>query len=289
MVTAESEIINGIPLYQRSFLGLSLLTQEKDLPPKEQDLMAEICEQYLQTWSLLRQLNGDEGNFSIGSAGTSQILLLSGINEPAFEQFYHTPGRFNQLPAWVNGYVNTGIGTYVTRDYQRYIRQMLLNDGCEIIHELGHILLPDFLKISRKWLENNAPLWMKEAICVALAQRSDDGWFKQSLGEHPITISDIIQKGFFAIDRRPSHESLSYQYAERFAEQLGLALSLREEFEDSLGKPPFHAIFKLIRESHDSNICIDDRLLELGIVMKDIDTAVYNSLGVELRFPDNDI
>ncbi len=198
-----------------------------------------------------------------------------------FENLYHNPKRFDSLPDWVIGYVNSVINVYVITNYNNTISGV-----DKTAHEMTHLISFNYVRMMEHFLSlNDDPSWnpfIAEAIAVAPNQMLPIPWLKNQVmnADKPISLKAIQKRGVWYFSKKGLPNNFAYQYLTHLAEFLGEKLRSRHTKKRELKLGPFFYLLELVRNSSGANMRINEYLVDKGIDIEQIDAEFRSSLGL---------
>lgn len=262
-------------MFPYKFINLSIFTDSRammnDLRPRFWD---EILEAYYTADVRFRQMVWRDSSRSFPiKTFPSCNLVLTRRKDTVFKDLYHSPALFNQLPPWVNGYVNFSASTfvhYLSEDQEPRIEV----DGSA--HQFTHAVLPDEVGLSATALADIWPTWVNETWTVGFHQRKPDGWLADELSNRVglimPSISTITEKGIFVHDQRPPAENIAYQYCTLMGEALGTSLidHLYPVYRRS-NATPYMALLDVTHQAHRNGNGILQEVANIGLDINSVE------------------
>ncbi len=170
----------------------------------------------------MEQVCGDDRSHTQLTAFPQANIVIT-HNPDVFRSLYPEPSRFDKLPDWVRGYVNTNMYVRWLKDRETFPTDNI--DGSA--HEFIHVIIPEVLGLPTEYLDSAWPLWIHEALAVGLNQQRPIDWLRREIQQPTIiipTIASIEKNGIFHHDRRPPKNNIAYQYCCFVSEEVGTAI-----------------------------------------------------------------
>ncbi len=275
-LTFFDEILSG--MYKTQFINLCIFADnERMMNELDPIFWDRILEAYYTADVRFRQMVWKDVNqtFAITSFPSCRLVLTRN-RDRVFRGLYHSPERFDQLPAWVSGYVNFKASAFVNYLSDDQGKKFDLPGKA---HEFTHAVLPDEIGLPASLLAEVWPTWINESWTVGFHQRKPDGWIANQLTskQNLVTpsISSIGERGIFAHDQRPPGENVAYQWCAIMGEALGKALTKPLYQNDYIQRAtPYMALFDITHQACRNNRTVLEEVDNIGINLAEIEQSM---------------